>query len=167
MMDNPEPGATLHQKISGAREYEAAIDTLISHARNSLRIFDYNLADGGYNSLLRFELLRDFLLSSRRNQLDIVLHDTSYLTQYCPRILLLLSQFSHAIRVQQINPEARNIYDPLIVADTAHHLHRFHYDGPNALLVLNDITATSVLSRRLDEIWATSTPAVFCTTLGL
>jgi hypothetical protein len=157
----------LHQKISGTREYEAAIDTLIGQAHSSLRIFDFSLAGGGYNTLRRYELLRDFLLGSRRNQLDIVLHETGYLTQQCPRMMQLLAQFSHAIRVHQTNPETRNIYDPFIVADTAHHLHRFHYDGPRALLVLNDVAATSILSKRLDEIWAYSIPAVFGTTLGL
>ena len=167
MAGNPEEGTLLHQKISGAKEYEAAIDTLIGHARKTLRIFDFNLADGGYNGLHRFELLRGFLLASRSNQLDIVLHETSYLTQRCPRIMQLLAQFSHSVRVQETNPEAKGTYDPFTIADTSHHLHRFHYDGPRSLLVLNDEAATSVLIRRMDEIWAASTPAVFGTTLGL
>ena len=117
MAENPEKIILLHRQLNGTADYTEAIDTLIELARHRLRIFDYNLEDGGYTTLRRYDLLRTFLLKSRSNRLEVILHDIDYLTLFCPRILSLLKQFSHAITVQQTTPQAKGIYDPFAIAD--------------------------------------------------
>lgn len=167
MAKNPEKPVLLHKQLNGTADYTEAIDTLIELARHRLRIFDHNLEDGGYSTLRRYQLLRTFLLASRGNRLEIALHDTDYLTRFCPRILSLLTQFSQAITIQETTPQAKNIYDPFAIADEACFLHRFHYDTPRALLALNDIAGSHVLIKRFEEIQAASAPAITATTLGL
>lgn len=167
MAENPEKPVLLHRQLNSAADYTEAIDILIELARHRLRIFDHNLEDGGYTTLLRYDLLRTFLLANRSNRLEIVLHDTDYLTRFCPRILSLLKQFSHAITIQETTPQAKDIYDPFAIADESCFLHRFHYDNPRALLALHDIEGSHVLIKRFEEIRAASAQAITATTLGL
>lgn len=167
MAENPEKPVLLHRQLNSTADYTEALDVLIELARHRLRIFDYNLEDGGYTTLRRYDLLRTFLLASRSNRLEIVLHDIDYLTRFCPRILGLLKQFSHAITIQETTPQAKAIYDPFTIADEACFLHRFHYDNPRALLALHDIEGSHVLIKRFEEIRAASAPAIPATILGL
>lgn len=167
MTENPGKPVLLHRQLNSTGDYVEAIDILIEHARHRLRIFDYNLEDGGYTTFRRYELLRTFLLKSRSNRLEVILHDIDYLTLFCPRILSLLKQFSHAITVQQTTPQAKGIYDPFAIADKACFLHRFHYDDPRAMLALHDLEGSHVLIKRFEEIRAVSVPAITTTTLGL
>ncbi|MBZ0096185.1 MAG: hypothetical protein K8H75_12560 [Sulfuricella sp.] len=167
MAENPEKPVLLHRQLNSTADYTEALDVLIGLARHRLRIFDYNLEDGGYTTLRRYDLLRTFLLASRSNRLEIVLHDIDYLTRFCPRILGLLKQFSHAITIQETTPQAKAIYDPFTIADEACFLHRFHYDSPRALLALHDIEGSHVLIKRFEEIRAASAPAIPATILGL
>ncbi|MDO9064654.1 MAG: hypothetical protein Q7U25_05530 [Sulfuricella sp.] len=167
MAENPEKPILLHRQLNSTAGYTEAIDILIERARHRLRIFDHNLEDGGYTTLRRYDLLRTFLLANRSNRLEIVLHDIDYLTRFCPRILSLFKQFSHAITIQETTPQAKGIYDPFAIADEACFLHRFHYDNPRALLALNDIEGSHGLIKRFEEIRAASAPAITATTLGL
>lgn len=167
MAENLEKPVPSHTQLNTAADYTQALNTLIGLAQRRLRIFDHNLEDGGYNTLQRYELLRSFLLASRGNRLEIVLHDSDYLSRYCPRILNLLKQFSHAVSIMETTSQAKNVFDPFVIADEACHLHRFHYDAPRALLALNDIEASHALIKRFDEIIAASIPSIAATTLGL
>ena len=74
-----EENPPIHQKLDGAHEYDAGLNTLLEHAQHTVRIFDFSLSDGGYNSPRRFVLVQRFLLASPANRLKIVLHETDYL----------------------------------------------------------------------------------------
>ncbi len=165
---NPlDAGAPLAQRLEGRLDYQRAIDRVIDASRHRLRVFDADLREGGWNDAARYAALRQFLLGSPRCRVEIVLHDVEYVSRGCPRMMNLLRQFSHAMAIHRTNAEARGIYDPIILGDDAHYVHRFHAAQPRAELVLNDLTRTQALSRRFDEIWAASTVAVTATTLGL
>ena len=167
MAEEMEKPILLHRELHSIEAYCEAIDILIEMARQRLRIFDYNLEDGGYSTLRRYDLLRAFLLRNRRNRLEIILHDTDFLIRFCPRILSLLKQFSHAVSIMETTPQAKGIYDPFAVADQAFYVHRFHYDAPRALLALNDVGGGHTLIKRFEEIREASAPAISATTLGL
>jgi hypothetical protein len=160
------PGTANHEKLEGLAAYEAAVDALIQSAQRNLRIFDRCLSRE-YNSLRRSELLRSFLLASRVNRLQIVVHDAANLQRDCPRLLNMLRHFSHSIAIHRTQPRAQRVYDPFSVADDHSYLHRFHYDQPRAVLSSGDVTGAQELLARYDEIWEASTPAIGATTLGL
>ena len=153
--------------LNGRIEYQQALDTVIEHARHTLRIFDFDLHDGGYNALPRYDRLKRFLQARSKNRLLIVLHNVEYIKRDCPRILNVLREHSEAVFIHQTNAEARNISDPLLIADDAHYVHRFHYEQPRVERVLNDLALTQPFLHRFEEIWHASTLAVAATTIGL
>jgi len=163
MADEPNPQ---HSPIFGNAEYEAAIDTILGKASGRIRIFDHTLGKE-YNAPGRSELLRRFLLASRRNTLQIVLHDTRSMDRNCPRILNLLRTYAHAISIHETHPSAKLVYDPFVIGDDRCFVHRFHFDEMRGLLAVDDPIGTNTFIERFSEIWEASSPAVFATTLGL
>jgi hypothetical protein len=156
-----------HERLEGIRDYTDAIDRVLALAQRNVRIFDRDLEHLGYNTPSRIELLRAFLVSNRGNRLQIVVHDIAYLEGRCPRMVLLLKQFSHAVQIHQTLEHARHAADPLLLVDDAHYLHRFHVDDTRALLALADPQGAEPLLERFREIWDASQPGLSATTLGL
>lgn len=154
------------RKLEGNAAYDDALDELIANASRSVRIFERRL-NGAFNSLRRYELLRALLLANRNNRVQIVLHETQNVVRDCPRLLLLLKQFSHGIAIHQTLPAARRVYDPFAVADAARFVHRFHFNDVRAVATIGDVAATQLLLKRYDEIWQASASAVTASTTGL
>jgi len=163
MAENATPQ---HTPLLGNAEYEAALDTALAKAQYSIRIFEHTLGRG-YNSPQRFELLRRFLLASRRNRLQIVAHEPQTIDRNCPRILNLLRLHSHSISIHETHSNAKSVYDPFTVVDDHSFVHRFHFDEMRGRLALDDPIGTHVLAERFDEIWEASSPTVSATTIGL
>lgn len=163
MADEPNPQ---HSLIFGNAEYEAAVDTALQKATGKIRIFDSSLGKG-YNSLHRTDLLRQFLLASRRNTFQIVLHDTSTIDRNCPRLLNLLRTYGHAISIHETHPTAKSVYDPFVIVDDRCFVHRFHFDEMRGLSAVDDPIGTHTFIERFSEIWEASSPAKSATTLGL
>lgn len=154
------------RKLEGTAEHDAALDTLFARPGRSLCIFDRQLGRA-YNALARHDLLRQFLLAGRNHQIRIVLHDTANLTRDCPRMLLLMRQFSHAVSIHETEPQAKHVYDPFALIDERDYVHRFHYDNARGVLALDDPNGARTLAQRFGEIWEASTSTVSATTLGL
>ncbi len=163
MADEPNPQ---HAPIFGNAEYEAVVDTALQKATSRIRIFDSTLGKG-YNSLHRTDLLRQFLLTSRRNTLQIVLHDASTMDRNCPRLLNLLRTYGHAISIHETHPTAKSVYDPFVIVDDRCFVHRFHFDEMRGLSAVDDPIGTHTFIERFSEIWEASSPAKSATTLGL
>ena len=155
-----------HTHLEGGANYEAALDVLIRRATQRLRFFDHALGRA-FNASRRHDLLRAFLLASRANRLQIVVHDPANIIRDCPRLAGLLRQYTHAVSIHQTLPEARGVYDPFAVADEHHFVHRFHYEDTRAVLALDDPQGARHFAERFDEIFEASIPAVAATTLGL
>jgi hypothetical protein len=156
-----------HTMLNSESEYDTAIDQVIAAAEHSLHIFDTDLTRGGYNTTKRCETLRTFLMKNRSNRLIVVLHETDYLTRYCPRLMRLLQLHSHAMSILQTQEHGRVASDPLIIADAKHYVHRFHADNARALLALHDPLGGRQLDDRFEQLQEASSPAVFADTLGL
>jgi hypothetical protein len=163
-VDKPEPSQRMLMTIG---EQVAAIDELIELARESIRVFDRDLSDMGWNDAARAERLIAYLRRDRNARLDIIVHDTRWIESSCARLTNLLRTFSHAITVYKTGAEAREAMDPLVVVDGRHFLHRFHIDQPRASLAIEQPVAAKPLVTRFEEIWATGEPGVVGTTLGL
>lgn len=162
-----EPAAPDERKLASIAEQVEAIDALIDRAEVQLRVFDVDLSQGGWNSPARAESLVAFFRRARGPRVDIIVHETRWLEQSCPRILALLKTYGHAMTVYRTGPEARSAMDPLVISDDRHFLHRFHVDGARAALAFDAPAATRPLIARFDEIWATGEPGLTGTVLGL
>lgn len=167
MQDEPRnlPHAE-YRRFEGMREYEALIDRLIPQTLRVIRVFDRALSRE-YNSELRCDLLRQFLRASRMNRLFIVLHEVEGVERHCPRFKELLQQFNHAVSVRQTLQAAKHVYDPFVVFDASHYVHRFHYDHLRGAQGTNDVVGAQQLIDRYTEIWEAATPAVSADVSGL
>ena len=156
-----------HTQLNGTVEYIAALDTLCGRARHNLYIFEKNLEGTGFNSEARHDILRRFLLSNPANRLHLLAHDTGTIVRYCPRLMLLLRQFSHSMHIYQTPGHLLHLTEPFAVADESHYVRRFHFDDPRGILAQNDPEGARVLKSRFTEMWASSHPSVSANTTGL
>ena len=145
----------------------AAIDTLIGLAQQSIRVFDVDLSDTGWNDAARAEKTAAFLRASPTARLQIIVHDTGWIERSCPRLARLLRNYSHAITIYRTGEGARHAMDPMVIVDDRHFLHRLHVSQPRAVLATDDPVATQPLVERFEEIWASGEPGVTATVLGL
>jgi hypothetical protein len=155
-----------YRRFESMREYETVIDSMIPQTQRVIRVFDRTLS-AAYNSPQRFEALRQFLLASRSNRLMIVLHEVENLERDCPRLLPLLRQFSHAMSIRRTLRVARHVYDPFVVFDASHYVHRFHYAHLRAAHGSHDVLGAQQLLDRFAEIWDASAAAVPANVSGL
>lgn len=158
---------TLHEKFDTRNTYETAINRVIQSAVKNVCVFDFNLADSGYNTPQRFQLLRDFLRLGSTNRLTIILHETDYLTKYCPRMMNLLSQFSHAMQIKPAGKQSKQLQDGFVVADSRHCVHRFHYDHFRGQMALDDYALCIPFAQQFAEVDKNAENAISTTTLGL
>jgi len=155
-----------YRRFEGMREYEALTDELIPTTVRVIRVFDRALSRD-WNSSGRHEALRQFLLADRRNRLLIVLHDAEPVERECPRMVELVKQFGPAVRIHETLKMAKHIYDPFIVFDAGHYLHRFHYRHLRAAQGRNDLLGAQQLLDRFVELWEASRLAVSAGASGL
>ena len=160
------PPNAQYRRFESNREYETLIDRMIPLTQRIIRIFDKSLSRD-YNGAARIELLRQFLLSARTNKLLVVVHESRQLQAEHPRLVDLARQFSHACTIRETLKAAKHVYDPFIVFDGSHYLHRFHHAHMRAAQGLHDAVATQQLIERFDEISECSGPPLAAHVTGL
>jgi len=165
-----EPNGNLpnadYRRFEGIREYEERIDALIPQTQRAIRVFDKALSRA-WNSPQRYEALRQFLLMNRVNRLFIVVHEAEPIERECPRMVDLVRQFSAAVRIHETLSPAKHVYDPFVVFDSTHYLHRFHYRYLRAAHGANDVIGAQQLLDRYTEIWEASAHSVNAGASGL
>ncbi len=156
-----------HSPFDGGAEYIAALNTVCGLAQRTLNIFDKDFADSGFGTEARYNVLRRFLLRSPHNRLQLLAHDTQHLVRYCPRMMILLREFSHSMAIHQTPAHLHQVTEPFAVADESHSVRRYHFDDTRGLLAQNDPESARILNARFQEMWSASHPGATPTTLGL
>jgi len=163
----PAAPESSYRQIAGVAESLAAIDEVIGAAQRTLRVFDFTLANRGFNTPGRAEGLRRFFVAGRVHRLQIALHEPEHLQRECPRLLVLLRQFPMSIEIHRTLAQARDAADPFVVADDHSVWHQLHHSQPKAIVALHSPADATPILQRFEEIWDLSEPAVSATTLGL
>ena len=158
---------TQYERFDDEESFQRAIDRLLGEAGRELRIFDPNLAGLRLNMPERIARLERFLLASPARRIYIAIHDTDYVTKYCPRMLNLLARFSHAVQIHRTDEEIRELQDAFFVLDAAHYVRRPVAKFWRGAIGIHDETEALGMRSRFFEIWDASFPAVSPTTLGL
>jgi hypothetical protein len=156
----------VYRRFEGMREYEALIDRLIPNTQRIIRVFDKILSPA-WNTPQRQEALRQFLLADRMNRLLIVVHEAEPIERVCPRLVELVRLFGTSVRIHETLSPAKQVYDPFVVFDLSHYVHRFHYRFLRAAQGANDLLGAQQLIDRYTEIWDASAVAVTASTSGL
>lgn len=155
-----------YRRFESFKEYEALFDTLISQTQSFIRVFDRTLPPA-WNAPSRNALLRQFLRQNPVNRLQVILHDTSLIERNLPRIVELNRDYGHAFNIRQTPRIARHLYDPFIVFDASHYLHRFHHAHMRAAIGTHDVENAQQLLDRYLELWEVSIPVSFASPSGL
>ena len=163
----PSESKPSYRPISSMAESNAAIAEVIAAAQRTVRIFDFSLANRGFNSPARYDALRHLLVTGRAHRILIALHEPEHLERECPRLLMLLRQFPMSIEIHRTISLARNAMDPFVLADDHSVWHQLHHMQPRAIVALHSPVDAIPILQRFDEIWDHSEPAVSATTTGL
>ncbi len=155
-----------YRRFESNREYDVIIDRMIPLTQRIIRVFG-RTPSRAYNSAARIELLRQFLLAHRANRLVIVLHETGQLAAEYPRLISFTRQFSHACSIRETLRAAKHAYDPFVIFDASHYVHRFHYDHMRAAQGTHDAAGAQQLIDRFDEIQECAGPPLATHVTGL
>ena len=166
---NDEPAAKQpqYERFEDEEAFQQAVDRLLVQSGRELRIFDPDLSGLRLNMPERIARLQRFLIASRTRRIYIAIHDTGYLSKYCPRMRDLLARYAHAIQVQQTDEEIREVQDAFLVLDANHYVRRPVARFWRGAIGIGDESEALSMRARFFEIWAASYPAVSPTTLGL
>jgi hypothetical protein len=162
LMDEP-----IYERFDAADGFHAAVDRLLEQPGRELRIFDPDATALRLNEPARIATVERFLLASRTRRIYLVLHDTEHLTRYCPRMMVLLGRFAHAVQINRSHEEIREIQDSFFVLDAQHYVRRPVAAFFRGAMGLGDETEGLAMRSRFMEIWGASFPAVSGSTLGL
>lgn len=154
-----------NQIITGVRAYEQALNLVMREATKTLSIFDHDLSQGAYTSVARTEILRNFL--ANRGQLTLILHDSAFFLNDCPRLVALMQTYQHAMQVYVTHDYVKPIKDGFIIADDAAYLRRFHIDHARFKFSTDDTETVSGLKLRFGELLASTAHSVSISALGL
>lgn len=165
MSDNSE--LVSNKILAGERLYADAINIILENATNELLIFDQDLSRGGFASLEKYELLRNFLTVNINSRLSMILQDTAYFRDHCPRLFNLLALYGHKMTVYETNDTAKHAKDCFILADGQHYIKRIHIDQARFKYALNDLESVEPLNSRFEELLEATQDVVAVTQTGL
>ena len=155
-----------YRRFESFREYEILLDAKVPQTESAIRVFDRTLSQA-WNQKSRIELLRQFLLKNRANKLMIVLHIADNIERELPRLADFVHYFSHNAKIRQTPKMAQQVYDPFVIFDASHYLHRFHYAHMRAAEGSHDVEPAQQFLDRHAELWDVSTPVTLSSVSGL
>ncbi|HYG54120.1 MAG TPA: hypothetical protein VD965_02365 [Burkholderiales bacterium] len=158
---------TTYERFDTRDEFHAAVDRLLEQPGRELRIFDPDATALRLNDSTRLSKLEAFLQASRTRRIFMVLHSVDHLQRQCPRMMMLLARYSHAIQINRTHEEIRELQDAFLVLDSAHYVRRPVASFFRGAMGLADETEGLAMRSRFMEIWSSSYPAVSSTTVGL
>lgn len=159
--------APIYERFDTNEGFHTSIERLLVQPGRELRVFDPDGAALRLNDPQRIAQLERFLLSSRTRRLYLVVHNTDHLTRQCPRLMMLLRRFSHAMQINRTHEEIREVQDAFLLLDSMHYVRRPMATLFRGAIGLGDENEGQALRGRFGEIWAASYPAVSSTTVGL
>lgn len=155
-----------YRRFESFREYETLFDEWIAKTQAVIRVFERALPPT-WNTATRCGLLRSFLRADPVNRLYVIVHDLSAIERDLPRVVELARDFGHAFKLRQSPQEARHLYDPFVIFDASHYLHRFHHAHMRAAIGTDDVEGARQLLERHVELWDASKPVTLGSVSGL
>jgi hypothetical protein len=152
-------------KFETPPDYVNALDTLLASAGRLIRIYDWDLSDGGYETPARIELLKTFCQQGHR--IEILLGDDAYLRRHAGQMMRLLSVWGHALQVRVRDSEPPPAHDCFVLADDTGVLKRYDKDETRGLMRLASRSDATGLALRFEGEWGRAGKRVSAHTLGL
>lgn len=156
-----------NQIIVGEHLYSDAIDFVLASAQQELLIFDQDLSHGNFTSLKKYTLLQEFLSTNITSRLSIILQDSAFFQEKCPRLFDLFTAYGHKMSVHVTNSSVKHAKDCFILADGQHYVKRIHIDQARFKYALNDKVGVEALNNRFKEFKEAIQDVVTIKPLGL
>lgn len=148
-------------------EYQSGIDRLLALAEHEIRIYDEDIVGLKLEAEPRLDQLKRLLRARRPDSIQVALRNFEPLKRDHPRLLQLLTDYSHCMTVQQTPEHLGHLRDVMILVDGCHGLIRFERDHPRSKLLIGENEELLPYERRFNEIWSEGGTALSITTLGL
>ena len=148
-------------------EYADALDSLLADAARRIRIYDWDLADGGYEKPARIEILNRFCHHGMGRQIQILLADDSYLTRHAGQLMHLLTVWGHVLEVRVRDSEPPPAQDCFVLVDDAGVIKRFDKEMTKGVMRLDARGDVVDLGIRFDTEWERAPGRVSARNLGL
>lgn len=152
-------------KFETPPDYVNALNALLQSATHLIRIYDWDLSDGAYESPARIDLLGDFCKQGRT--VKILLADDTYLRRHAGQMMRLLSVWGHVLHVRVRDSEPPPARDSFVLADDKGVLKRYDKDETKGLMRVDARGDVAELAVRFDGEWGRAAGRVSAHTLGL
>jgi len=152
-------------KFETPPDYANALNAVLQSAAHLIRIYDWDLSDGGYESPARIELLKESCKQGRT--IKILLADDTYLRRHAGQMMRLLSVWGHVLHVRVRESEPPPAHDSFVLADDKGVLKRHDKDETKGLARLDARGDVAELALRFDGEWGRASRQVSAHTLGL
>lgn len=136
--------------------YRGHIATLLENATHQIDWFDRDLADCDLRNPRNIAHLKRFLTLSPHNRLRILVHDGTFLSGQCARLLQLFDTYSLSISVRKTDETARHVDDAFLIVDESV-LRRFQADWPRGVASRDPRTLTAC-AQRFEILWSHASP---------
>lgn len=153
--------------ITGEQFYSSAISLILQNAKRKLLVFDQDFSRGGFDSLEKFHLFQNFLSANITSELTIILQNSGYFQDKCPRLLNLLGVYGHKMHVYVTNETIKHAKDCFILADDKHYIKRIHIDQARFRYAFDDRAGVEALNSRFIELMEASAHTAYLKPPGL
>lgn len=148
-------------------DYVNALNTLLAQANRLVRIYDWDLSDGGYETPARIQLMSDFCKAGLGRRVRILLADDSYLKRDAGQVMNLIKTWSHVLQVRVRDTDPPPATDSFVLVDERGALKRFEKDNARGVMYLDSRGDVVDLGLRFDAEWDRASKRVSAHTLGL
>jgi hypothetical protein len=148
-------------------DYISSLNALLSSASRLIRIYDWDLSDGGYETPARIELLNEFCKQAQGREVRILLADDTYLKRHGGQMMHLLSVWGHLLHMRVRSSEPPPAHDCFVLVDDHGVLKRFDKDQAKGVMRPDSRSDVVDLGIRFDSEWGRAAGRVSAHTLGL
>lgn len=154
-------------KFETPPDYVNALNTLLPTATHLIRIYDWDLSDGGYETPARIEMLGDFCKLGGVRSVKILLADDTYLKRRGGQMMRLLSTWGHVLQIRVRDSDPPPAHDSFVLVDQKGLLKRYDKDNAKGLMNPDARGEVAELGIRFDAEWGRAAGRVSARAIGL
>ncbi len=153
--------------LQGQAGFIAALKQLLPVATQRLAILSPALPASSYGDADVVELIKQFLLSSHRVQLRVLVESPDRTMKQAHRLVELGRRLSSRVEFRQLAEEQYGVDEELVIADESAWMQRAPQLNLQTNLYLGASLNARLQLRRYDELWSRATPAREFYALGI
>jgi hypothetical protein len=142
-----------------------AINALVARTNRTLDVVDQDLSLQGWESLARADALRS-AMHDRGARVRIAVNDLRYVSQHCPRLMLLLKTHGHRLTLLQASSHPKPDQF-MAVADGQHSLFRPVLVQSGGFVFFDNPAKSIIYTTEVNVIWEKGGRRLFPEAFGL